>query len=260
MATTRDFKSLGVWAEDADTVIPVEPITGVAYRDETVTEGQNEAGEGFDTIPNSATFNQRLFIVSSFTDLMDTHGIVGWSDQVDYDIPAMVFGSDGLFYFALQASGPSTAPQAPTSAPTFWKEFVTQQLLAETTGASLIGSPQAGFTLANFVPHAWASVVRPDGTISDGGNRGFTKPVSHPSDGVYTFTLTIPTISDVNNRMVLLSPLTDIAGSDYFFSVVHNLNIDTLTTISIETFNDNGMLADPDTSSGFSIIVYNLET
>ena len=156
MATTRDFKSLGVWAESADIVIPVEPLTGVAYRDETVTEGQNEAGEGFDTIPNSATFNQRLFIVSSFTDLMDTHGIVGWSDQVDYDIPAMVFGSNGLFYLALQASGPSTSPQDPTVAPTFWEEFVTRQQLAATTGATLIGTA-AGVDVQTLLPRVLAS-------------------------------------------------------------------------------------------------------
>lgn len=258
MATTRDFKSLGVWAENAETVIPVEPITSTAYRDESVTEADNEAGEGFDTIPNSATFNQRLFIVSSFTDLMDTHGIVGWSDDVDYDIPAMVFADNGLFYFALQPSGPSTAPQDPTGAPTFWEEFVTQQLLAADTGASLIGTARTGFTLAGFVPHAWAAVVRPDGTISDGATRGFTPPVSHPSTGVYTFTLSTPT-STINNRMVLVSPLVDIVGGDGFFSVGQNLNLSTLSTVAIETFSDPAMLEDPGPNSGFSIIIYNLE-
>ncbi len=260
MATTRDFKSLGVWAEDANIVIPPSPIPGVAYRDETVTESQNEAGEAFAIDPDSATFNQRLFIVSSFTGLMDTHGIVGWSDQVDYDIPAMVFADDGKFYFALQASGPSTTPQDPTGAPTFWEEFVTQQLLAEESGASLIGTIQGtAWHLNVFVPTAWAAVVRPDGLISNGTNRGFAEPVSHPSAGLYIFTLNTPTIGNVNDRMVLLTPFTNIGGGDDSVGVGHKLLDDTLSTIVVETFNSSGMLADPETESGFSIIVQHLQ-
>ena len=255
MPTTRDFKSLGVWAEDAEVVIPAEPIQGTAYRDETVTEVDNEAGEGFDTIPNSATFNQRLFIVSSFTDLMDTHGIVGWSDQVDYDIPGMVFADDGKFYFALQASGPSTAPQDPTGAPTFWEEFVTQQLLAESNGADLIGTIHVDKPLSFFVPRAWAVRVEPDGTINNAGNLGITQPVANPSDGRYVLTLSTP-LSPVVDRYVIVTPITDINGGEDAVIVGHNLSEDTSSTIVVETFDAMGNLAVPQGLSGFSIMVY----
>jgi len=125
MATTRTFTSLGVWAETATTTIPVNPISGVAYRDLTTSEALNEEGEQYNTDPNSATFNQRLFILSSFTDTLNTHGIVGWSDLVDYELPVFTWGSDNKFYEALQNSGPSgVGAQDPISSPTYWAEFI----------------------------------------------------------------------------------------------------------------------------------------
>lgn len=124
MSNTRDFKSLGVWAEDAVTPVPGFPVSGTSYRDETVTETANKLGDAYDTKPDSAVFNQKMFIITSFLDLMDKHGVVGWTDLVDYVVPAIVWGSDNSFYQALQASGPSTAVKDPISEPTYW-ELVT---------------------------------------------------------------------------------------------------------------------------------------
>ena len=121
MAVTRTFTSLGVVATDAETVIPPTPISGTAYRNEAFSQVENETGERFDTIADSADFNQKQFIISSFTNMIDTNGVPGWTDLVDYAAPALVWGSDNLFYFAIAASGPSTTPQDPVSTVGFWE-------------------------------------------------------------------------------------------------------------------------------------------
>lgn len=258
MATTRDFNSLGVWAEAAETVIPAEPIPGTAYRDETTTEGTNEAGEGFATDPNSATFNQRLFIISSFTDLMNTHGIVGWSNLVDYDIPAIVFADDGKFYYALQASGPSTAPQDPPGAPTFWEEVVTKQLLAENTGASLIGTP-TGKPLSEFIPVAWAVLIEPDGVFNNGANFGFSHPAAHPDDGKYI--LTLNTAGTKADRFVAVTSISNRVASSANDTVTgYNSFISTDTTIQLESWDTTtGNFQDPGDDAGLSVMVYQLD-
>ena len=152
MATTRDFNSLGIWADDAETVIPMapaEPVEGVDYRNDTLTPSENEAGEGFDTKPDSADFNQKMFIITSFIDEMDKHGIVGWSDQVNYVVPVITWGSDGIFYTALQDSGPAGVGfKDPISEPTYWEQIfgsssfeldLTSQVEGD-EGAKLVGT------------------------------------------------------------------------------------------------------------------------
>lgn len=154
MTNTRDFNSLGIWAADAVTPVPVTPpLKGVAYRDDALTESQNKAGEPFDTKPDSAEFNQKMFIITSFIDIIDKKGVPGWSNLVDYTVPALVWGFDGTpgtgnFFIALQESGPGTTPRDPISEPTYW-EIVTsatqlrQDLADETPGAE--GSKLVGY-------------------------------------------------------------------------------------------------------------------
>jgi len=147
MATTRDFKSLGVYASDAETTIPVTPSPGTAYRNVLVTDVQNETGEAYDLIPNSIDWNQKFYIISSFTDLIDKHGIPGWSEDVDYTLPAIVWASDNIFYEALQPSGPSTTVRDPVSESTYWSPITAADLEAKladkgagTEGALLVGT------------------------------------------------------------------------------------------------------------------------
>jgi hypothetical protein len=130
MSSTRDFTSLGVWAKDATTNIPIHPVDGVAYRNAAYTKSENEAGDGYDTKPNSANFNQKMFIITSFIDLINKNGLPGWSNLVDYDVPAIVWGSDGNFYFSIAASGPSTAVKDPISSPDYWELVTTSSSLA----------------------------------------------------------------------------------------------------------------------------------
>lgn len=54
---------------------------------------------------------------------LEKRGIMHWSAFTDYDVPAIVWGSNGKIYQGLQASGPSSTPKDPVSEPTYWKEF-----------------------------------------------------------------------------------------------------------------------------------------
>lgn len=149
MSSTRDFTSLGVWAKDATTTIPIHPVDGVAYRNAAYTKSENEAGDGYDTKPNSANFNQKMYIITSFIDLINKNGLPGWSNLVDYDVPAIVWGSDGNFYFSIAASGPSTAVKDPVSNPAYWELVTTSSSLAldlanQTPGSE--GDRMVGYT------------------------------------------------------------------------------------------------------------------
>lgn len=121
MASTRDFKNPGIFAEDATTTIPVTPIQGVAYRDSATGADDTPNGWRYGTRVESQDWNQVMFLLTSMIAAMDSHGLLGWSDEVDYSMPALAYGSDGKFYEALQPSGPLTSPQDPVSSPAYWR-------------------------------------------------------------------------------------------------------------------------------------------
>ncbi len=131
MATTRDFKSPGVFALNASTTIPPVPIQGVSYRDITTTIAEANDGWPYAEVVNSAEYNQILHQYSSMLNSMDKQGILGWSNQVDYAVPAIVFGSNNTIYLATAASGPATAVQDPISTTGFWISL-SQALLPST--------------------------------------------------------------------------------------------------------------------------------
>lgn len=123
MSSTRSFKNPGIFADNATTVIPPTPIAGVAYRDAVTGTDDTPNGWRYGTRVASQDWNQVMFLLTSMMGMIDSQGVLGWSDQVDYAVPALVFGSNGLPYIALQASGPATAAQDPISAPLYWEQF-----------------------------------------------------------------------------------------------------------------------------------------
>lgn len=160
MPTTRNFSSLGIWAKEAKLSIPMTPVEGVPYRDITVTKTQNEEGEGYDTRPNSATFNQKMFIVTSFTDEMDRHGIVGWSDQVDYELPAITWSTNEFFYTALQTSGPAgVGAKDPDTEPTYWERIFGSRQFELDLSSQVLGNEGAGLVGTTYQPDPSLSIV-----------------------------------------------------------------------------------------------------
>lgn len=124
MSSTRSVKSPGIFANDALTTIPPVPVTGVSYRDAVNGTANIEDGWPYGERVNSAEYNQIMYQLSTLLEILDKQGILGWTDQVDYVVPAYVVGSDGRIYQALQASGPATAAQDPISAPTYWRPYL----------------------------------------------------------------------------------------------------------------------------------------
>ncbi len=152
MGTTRDFKSLGIVATDAQQVTGMGLRTkGESYRLTNLTDIQQIAGELYDVNPRTEDLNQKLFNQSSFTDLLDKKGSIGWTNLVDYARPALVWGSDGEYYICLRDNGPSTFIFDPVNDnvdnPQFWQIFENaQQLRLDLTdetpgdeGARLVG-------------------------------------------------------------------------------------------------------------------------
>lgn len=126
MSSTRSIKSPGPWAADASTTIPGSPLSGVPYRRTTVTGTDAREGWPFDSLVDSAEFNELLYRYTTLVDIMDKQGVLGWSDQVDYVVPAVAFGSDGVLYKAVAASGPTTTARDPISNPAYWQALSTQ--------------------------------------------------------------------------------------------------------------------------------------
>lgn len=75
--------------------------------------------------PEREYFNFLLRALYSVGKDINTHGILEWSDAVDYTHPAVVLGSDNEIYKSLQNSGPSGAgAQDPTTATEYWGPLV----------------------------------------------------------------------------------------------------------------------------------------
>lgn len=128
MSSTRSFKAPGTFAADASTVIPPTPIAGVSYRDAVSGTDDVENGWRYGTRVESQDFNQIMFLATSMLGMLDTQGVLGWSSDVDYTGPAIVFGSDGQLYIKIgAASGPNNGgAKDPISSPTFWQSFTSR--------------------------------------------------------------------------------------------------------------------------------------
>ena len=122
MATNRNMKMPGVWAKDALTTIPQPPVSGIAYRNDNMTEAEANEGQKYGAIGDSAQWNQELWAATTLLKELESQGILSWSPLVDYSVNAMVMASNDKLYSALQASGPSTAPQDPVNdtTQTYW--------------------------------------------------------------------------------------------------------------------------------------------
>lgn len=156
MTSTRTFTSLGVVASTAtpvDNDSDPDRVQGVSYRKTDVTTFQEEEGELYNVPPSTEFINQKLFNQSSFTDVLNKNGVVGWSNQIDYTPPAIVWGSDNKFYTCKVPNGPSTKIVDPISDdqsnPIYWvildnAGLLREQLAVQTPGDE--GDRRVGYT------------------------------------------------------------------------------------------------------------------
>ncbi len=118
----RNFSQPSVFAENAQTVIPVTPSAGVAYRDPNINPAVYSFGQAFDSIVDSRVWNQLLYLCSSFSQEGELFGFFRWSPLTDYVPGSNVTATDGTLYRAVRASGPSLGVGArnPIDYPDYW--------------------------------------------------------------------------------------------------------------------------------------------
>lgn len=92
-----------IWADTALTTIPPIPVSEVAYRDTTQTPEQMEVGQQYDTIYNSARYNQLLFLLTSVAKTLCENGIMPFLAGQEYSQYARCIFTDGKLYTASRA-------------------------------------------------------------------------------------------------------------------------------------------------------------
>ena len=123
--------SPGVFAADAQTSVPANPVPGVSYRDPVSGVSNIGLGWPFQRLVNSAEFNEVMFRITSLLDVVNKTAGLPWSDQVDYQgpgvaqAPSFVASTDGNLYVALQASGPNSggARDPANGSSAYWSQF-----------------------------------------------------------------------------------------------------------------------------------------
>ena len=123
--TPRNFTQPSVFSENAQTVIPENPIPGVSYRDPNINPVTYSNGQKFDVKPVAKEWNQLLYVISSCGVEGEKFGFYRWSPLTDYVIGSNVTGTDGVLYFAIRESGPTTSsgPMDPSITEGFWKSL-----------------------------------------------------------------------------------------------------------------------------------------
>lgn len=149
MSSTRSIISPPPFASNALTTIPPTPVAGVSYRDPVAGPASSPDGWPYAERVNSAEFNQIMYQASSLISIIDKKGVLGWTNLVDYSEACVVFGSDGLLYEWLLASGPNIPAGVKDPAlganPTFWTPLRRGTLIGvRTFSSTTVYSPTAG--------------------------------------------------------------------------------------------------------------------
>ena len=123
MPNNRTVTLTGIFAQNASTVIPANPVAGSPYRNASMTPSEIQNGWPFKTIVDSSNFNQTMYELSSLAKQFEQYGFLPWSNLTDYPIGGFALGSNGSLYQALQATGPSTTAMDPTTDTnhTYWQ-------------------------------------------------------------------------------------------------------------------------------------------
>lgn len=165
----------GVWANDAQTVIPVPPVSNTSYRNNSLTEQTINNGWGYSTIVNSADYNQFMYLLTQFLKTVENSGgVLPFCTATTYNKNGYAIGSDNLLYVSQKDDNIGNDPTEDDG--TNWKTF--EQMY-----------------LSNFVDKT------SDQTIS--GSKHFTKPAEGMS---------IELVADTNQQTVPAEPTVRLLG------------------------------------------------
>lgn len=106
-----------VWAALAQTVIPPQPVSGQAYRNPAVEQAVIQLGQKFNSVADSALFNQFLYLLSNYVVAMGQRGILPWISAQKYREGGLCLGPDGSLWQAQTDidAGDTTVPGTDTT-------------------------------------------------------------------------------------------------------------------------------------------------
>lgn len=154
MANVARPLSPGIFAGDAQTTIPANPVPGVSYRDPEEGIAAIRQGWPFQRLVNSAEFNEVMYRITSLLEEVSRNSILAWSDKVDYQAagpaqaPSTVAATDGHLYVALKPSGPNAGgafDPANGSHPAYWSQFSGLAAGADIGDVKLVASEKPPF-------------------------------------------------------------------------------------------------------------------
>lgn len=99
-----------IWGEDALTTIPSVPVSEVAYRDTSQTPEQMAEGQKYDTIYNSARYNQLFYLVTAVAKTLCENGMMPFLAGQAYNQYARCLFTDGKIYSASRAIAANESP------------------------------------------------------------------------------------------------------------------------------------------------------
>ena len=107
-----------IWGKDAQTSIPTQPVSGIAYRD---TDAEFESGQKYDSLGESSRWNQMLYLLTGLMSELTAFGILPWSGAQPYSKGALCIGSDGTLWQAqIDIAASPTNPVPPGTDDNVW--------------------------------------------------------------------------------------------------------------------------------------------
>lgn len=184
-----------IWGENALTTIPPVPVSEIAYRDTTQTPAQMAEGQKYDTIYNSARYNQMFYLVTAVAKTLCENGMMPFLAGQAYAHYARCIYTDGKIYVAQRAIAADESPfPTPGDKSNVW--------LKEGGGGNPAGAvvPFCNVTLGgpgNRYPIFWGtSEYDPGWLLCDGGGDGLGGTVPNLRE---RFILGVTNVNNIGN-------------------------------------------------------------
>lgn len=185
-----------IWGENALTTIPPVPVSEIAYRDTTQTPAQMAEGQKYDTIYNSARYNQMFYLVTAVAKTLCENGMMPFLAGQAYAHYARCIYTDGKIYVAQRAIAADESPfPTPGDESNVW-------LKEGGGGGNPAGAvvPFCNVTLGgpgNRYPIFWGtSEYNPGWLLCDGGGDGLGGTVPNLKE---RFILGVTNVNDIGN-------------------------------------------------------------
>ena len=166
----------GIWAENAETDIPINPVPGIAYRNLDIDSTEFNIGQRYKKIVDSSILNQLLYTLTHMVRETEQMGVLEWSDLTDYKVNSLTMGLDGFLYQAIVPSGPANGGAKPPPNTYYWKTALggdnTSSGITLITASQTYTVEHSGWYLICVVGGGGGGGSRPDTTATTSGGAG----------------------------------------------------------------------------------------